>query len=81
MQSFINEALTQAKAKRDLPTPNEARRIREAAGLTQQQIGEAVGVDGATVCRWESGERHPRGPSARLYLAVLGRAAALTPSP
>ena len=71
--TVLEEALAQAKARRDLPVPAAARRIREAAGLTQDQIGQAVGVDGATVSRWESGERHPRGPAARLYLAVLRR--------
>jgi DNA-binding transcriptional regulator YiaG len=75
MTTLLDEALAQASAKRDLPAPTEARRVREAAGLTQQQIGDVIGVDRATVCRWESGVRSPRGPAARLYLTVLKRAA------
>jgi len=34
---------------------------RRELGLTQQQIGEALGVDQAAVARWESGEFRPRG--------------------
>ena len=34
-------------------------RLRKAAGLTQAQLAELVGVDQATVSRWESGERWP----------------------
>jgi transcriptional regulator with XRE-family HTH domain len=34
-------------------------RLRKAAGLTQAQLAEMVGVDQATVSRWEQGERSP----------------------
>jgi transcriptional regulator with XRE-family HTH domain len=33
--------------------------IRQAAGTTQQQLADAVGVDRVTVARWESGNRTP----------------------
>lgn len=70
----LDVVLAQARARRDFD-PFEARRIREVAGLSQAQIGQVVGVTNATVCRWESGERRPRGPAAQLYLAVLKRVA------
>jgi transcriptional regulator with XRE-family HTH domain len=33
------------------------RRLREAKGLTQAELGALVGVDQATVARWEAGAR------------------------
>jgi transcriptional regulator with XRE-family HTH domain len=33
--------------------------IRQAAGKTQQEIANAVGVDRVTVARWETGNRTP----------------------
>lgn len=35
----------------------EFKRIREAAGLTQQRIADELGVDRVTVARWETGIR------------------------
>jgi transcriptional regulator with XRE-family HTH domain len=71
--SLLDDVLAQAAAARELPTAAEARAIREAAGITQQQIGDVVGVDRATICRWESGKRRPRGANVRFYFAVLKR--------
>lgn len=34
-------------------------RTRQAAGLTQEQVAEAVGVSRQTVAKWESGETSP----------------------
>ena len=36
------------------------RNRREALGLTQKQLGEAVDVRQATVCQWETGTNAPR---------------------
>lgn len=55
--------------------PIEARQLRKTAGLTQRQVADVVGVAGATVCRWESGLRFPRGENAVQYLAALDRIA------
>ena len=35
------------------------RRAREAKGLTTRQLGERVGVDASTVCRWENDKKTP----------------------
>ncbi|MGV9707450.1 helix-turn-helix transcriptional regulator [Streptomyces sp. NPDC003483] len=51
----------------DLPSPDERRDLREAAGLSQQELADAVGVSRPTVGHWEAGIRTPRG-------AVLDRA-------
>ena len=48
-----------------------ARRIREAAAVTQSELGAAVGVTAACVSRWERGQRVPRGSAAVDYLAQL----------
>jgi len=36
------------------------RRLREAAGLTQDGLGRAVMMDGAEISRYERGERDPQ---------------------
>lgn len=34
--------------------------IRESAGLTQEELAQAVGVDRVTVANWESGKTEPK---------------------
>ena len=34
--------------------------LRESRGLTQAQLGDAVGVSDKAVSTWESGKREPR---------------------
>jgi transcriptional regulator with XRE-family HTH domain len=36
------------------------RRLRQAAGLTQDGLGRAVMMDGAEISRYERGERDPQ---------------------
>jgi transcriptional regulator with XRE-family HTH domain len=47
-------------------TSQEIRSARERAGLTQQQLGELVGVGLRTVGNWERGETVPRNREAAL---------------
>ncbi len=35
------------------------RELRKAAGLSQEELGEKLGVSGATVSRWEAGQHVP----------------------
>ena len=42
----------------------ELRRLRERAGLTLDEVADAMGVDASTVSRWETGRR-------RLYVELL----------
>jgi len=54
----------------------EAVRLRRQLGLSQALVAGAVGCEPATVCRWESQVRRPRGQLAVRYgrlLAELGR--------
>lgn len=59
------------RAHRDLPPPILRRAIRQAAGLTQQDLADPCEVDRATVSRWESGARRPRGPDLVRYSELL----------
>jgi DNA-binding transcriptional regulator YiaG len=46
------------------------------AGLTLLETSAFLGVDVATVCRWERRLVAPRGPALRVYTALLDRFAA-----
>ncbi|MCX5584951.1 helix-turn-helix domain-containing protein [Streptomyces erythrochromogenes] len=61
----------------DLPTPQERRRLREAAELTLDEVAAAVGVTVATVRHWESGRTNPRGRKHDMYARFLDGLAAL----
>lgn len=41
------------------PSPGYITSFREALGMTQKELGDAVGVDHMTVSRWERGTLHP----------------------
>jgi DNA-binding XRE family transcriptional regulator len=46
-------------------------RLRAIAGLSQTELGSAIGVSGTCISRWESGERQPRGAAAVAYARML----------
>jgi transcriptional regulator with XRE-family HTH domain len=69
----LAEAIEKARDRRRLPPPATRRRVRMRAGVTQIDLALALGVDSATVCRWESGQRHPRGEMLHAYLTALER--------
>lgn len=54
----------------DTPTIKER---REALGLTRQQLADEIGVDQATVWRWEEVGQKPIPIMARLIEATLSR--------
>jgi DNA-binding transcriptional regulator YiaG len=45
------------------------RSLRAALGLTQEQLGKAVGVDQSTVSNWENGAS-PSGPARKLLQSL-----------
>ena len=47
--------------------------FRKAAGLSQKDLGEAIGVDQATVCYYETGQGTPRLKQAFKVAARLGQ--------
>ncbi|MBP0438443.1 helix-turn-helix domain-containing protein [Tianweitania sediminis] len=56
----------------------DVKALRVALGLSQAQLGEAVGVDQSTVSNWENG-KSPRGP-ARLLLQRLSKNSSVAPT-
>jgi transcriptional regulator with XRE-family HTH domain len=68
-------ALEKARLRRRLPDPKTRRALRQRAGLPQAAVARAVGVDRATISRWESGEREPGEAHLRSYIETLGRLA------
>lgn len=54
-----------------LPPPILRRAIRKAAGITQAEIADQVGVSRAAVSRWEEGTRNPRRRHRVRYHVVL----------
>ena len=57
---------------RSLPEPAERRALREAAGLTQRELADTIGVDRTAITHWESGRRNPDGKRLDAYLEALG---------
>ncbi|MFJ3213841.1 helix-turn-helix transcriptional regulator [Streptomyces flaveolus] len=58
-----------------LPAPRVRQQLRLAAGLTQQEVADAVGVKRLAVARWELGQTHPRRPHRAVYIHLLKRLA------
>lgn len=59
-----------AKARR-LAATGEGRAIRVAAELSLADIASPIGVSSATIYRWETGARQPRGDAAVAWAALL----------
>ncbi|WP_392892457.1 telomere-associated protein Tap [Streptomyces sp. LN699] len=73
------DALLEEAAQDPLPHPDERKRLREAAGLSQDQIAKALGVRRETVTSWETGRTAPRPPKRAAYARLLEGLAALHP--
>jgi transcriptional regulator with XRE-family HTH domain len=73
MSDTLEIALAEARARQDLPSPYQRRRLRRKAGLTQRDIAEAIGVRRVTITAYEAGRRTPQGETLAQYLAVLER--------
>jgi transcriptional regulator with XRE-family HTH domain len=59
------------RAKRELPSPAVRRAIRIAAGVSQQDIADELGLTRAAVGRWETGDRLPSGDHLLGYVKIL----------
>lgn len=64
------QVLQLTEARRLLHT-GEARDIRQAAGLSLDEIARACGVTPGAVSRWEQGERRPTGEAAVSFASLL----------
>lgn len=74
------DALLEGEPK--LPPPAERARLREAAGVTQARLAQALKSTTQTVKNWENGRSEPRSPRLEAYLRLLeGWAAKHPPEP
>ncbi|TXS06483.1 XRE family transcriptional regulator [Streptomyces sp. col6] len=74
------DALLEQIAQDPLPPPAERKRLREAAGLSQDQVAKALGSRRESVGNWESGRSEPRPPKRAAYARLLeGLAARFAP--
>ena len=48
------------------------KQLREAAGMTQRELGERIGVSGPAVAMWETGENRPTLTNLEKLADVLG---------
>ncbi|MFE4692108.1 helix-turn-helix transcriptional regulator [Streptomyces sp. NPDC056749] len=62
-----------------LPTLQVRQQLRLAAGLTQAEVAEAIGVKRLAVARWEAGTTQPHRGNRRAYAHLLRRLAAKYP--
>ncbi|KUL24587.1 telomere-associated protein Tap [Streptomyces regalis] len=65
-----------------LPPPEERKRLRQAHGLTLDEVADALEVRRATVSGWESSKTkaEPRGPAREAYARMLKQLAELYPA-
>ena len=75
MADPLDAILARQARLRELPAPPIRRMLREHHGLSQGDIADLLGVDRASVSRYESGDRSPRTAIAERYLEVLERLA------
>ncbi|WP_407284828.1 telomere-associated protein Tap [Streptomyces sp. BP-8] len=67
----VDALLDQAAAPDSLPAPAERKRLREAGGLSQDQVAKALSVRRETITSWESGRTEPRQPKRAAYIRLL----------
>lgn len=71
----IDDVLARVRAQRALPPLPIRRHLREAAGLSQTEVGRLLHVGPWTISRYETGMRSPRGHLAVEYGDILSRLA------
>ena len=54
-----------------LPAPAERTRLREAAGLTEAAVAQALGVRVPSIQAWEAGRAEPKGDRREAYRRLL----------
>jgi DNA-binding transcriptional regulator YiaG len=69
--------LEEIQAVRELPSPADAKAIREAAGVSRYRAAREIGVADLTLARWEAGLNHPRGAAAIAWADLLDALRAL----
>ncbi|WP_327158847.1 telomere-associated protein Tap [Streptomyces tubercidicus] len=67
----VDALLQQAAIQDALPEPAERKRLREAGGLSQDQVAKALSVRRETITSWELGRTEPRPPKRAAYIRLL----------
>lgn len=57
--------------QRELPPPDVGRQLREACGLSVNDVAVSIGVTPQAVRQWERGVRSPRGELRKRYVEAL----------
>jgi DNA-binding XRE family transcriptional regulator len=63
--------LTRLTAARRIARDGTGRNVRKASGASLAEIGRAVGVSKASICKWERGQLSPSGEHAVRYWLVI----------
>jgi DNA-binding XRE family transcriptional regulator len=69
----LESLILTSRAARMLPSPEECRRIRRDARISQRELANAVGVTRFAIAKYEAGQRRPRGPRLVRYFEALER--------
>ncbi|GHA71157.1 transcriptional regulator [Streptomyces tauricus] len=79
--SAVDSLLAAVDGGTVLPAPAERVRLREAAGLTQAAIAQALGVRVPSITAWEAGRAEPKGERLEAYRRLLEGLAHRYPTP
>lgn len=71
LATVVLDDLLAISSAREALSSGRAVEIREAANLTQAEVAAFCGVTSATVSRWESKSRQPRGAAAKRFSRLL----------
>jgi predicted transcriptional regulator len=75
MADPLDALLARQARPRRLPAPSVRRALRLRHRLSQGQVAALLGVDRASISRYESGQRTPGSSVAERYLEILERLA------
>lgn len=71
MSEPLDTLLRDRATVRRLPQPAIRRALRKAAGLSQSEVASVLAINRASISRYESGARTPRGNVATRYVELL----------
>ncbi|WP_370409328.1 helix-turn-helix domain-containing protein [Streptomyces fradiae] len=77
----VDALLAAVESGQILPAPAERVRLREAAGLTQAAVAQALGVRLPSIQAWEEGRAEPRAERLQAYRRLLEGLAQRYPAP
>lgn len=71
MDQTRERILERIRMRRSLPQPEQRAALRKAAGLSLQDVADAIGVTATTVFYWETGQRNPSARHIDAYMCAL----------